>query len=637
MKWLAACAVALAFALGPASAKAAFGPLGDDLRISFMGPNGSTAYSAEYPSVAHNPGASECLVVWSGEALTTPLGEIETEVFAQRVSTNGALLGGPIRVSDMGPDGDASYEASSPRVAYSRANDQYLVTWEGDDNTAPLVDDEFEVFGQLLGATGGAVGVNDFRISDMGPDGDVSYDASSSSVSYNSADSLWLVTWRGDDNTPPLVDNEFEVFGQVLTAAGIQAGANDFRISDMGPDANPSYDASNPSVAYSSADNQFLVIWYGDDDSAPLVDNEFEVFGQRLTNFGAEGGANDFRVSDMGPDANPSYGAFNPSVAYGSADNQFLVTWYGDDDTPPLVDNEYEIYGQRLDRTGVQVGVNDSRVSDMGPDGNANYGAFSPSVAYSSADNQFLVTWSGDDNTAPLVESESEIFGRLLGATGGAAGSNDLRISDVGPNGDANYDASNPSVAYSSADDQFFVTWWGDDNTPPLVDDEEEIFGRRLGQPPPPPPGGGGTPGGGNSDTVAPRFLSLALSPGAFAAFSTGPGVRPARARGTRVTYRLSEAATATFRVQRALAGRRLRGRCVRPTRANRGRPRCNRYRSLRGSFGHTGRAGINRFRFSGRLARRKLRPGSYRLVATAKDAAANTSKPVRRPFRIIR
>jgi hypothetical protein len=92
-----------------------------------------------------------------------------------------------------------------------------------------------------------------------------------------------------------------------------------------------------------------------------------------------------------------------------------------------------------------------------------------------------------------------------------------------------------------------------------------------------------------------------------------------------------------TFRVQRVLAGRTVGGRCVRPTPANRGKPSCKRYRTLRGRFEHPGAAGLNRFRFSGRLARRELRPGSYRLVATAKDAAVNTSPPVRTLFRIIR
>jgi hypothetical protein len=99
-------------------------------------------------------------------------------------------------------------------------------------------------------------------------------------------------------------------YRQVLTAAGVQAGANGFRISDTGPDGDTSYSANFPSVAYNSAVNRFLMTSYSDDDSPPLVDNELEIFGQRLDRAGVELGANDLRISDMGPDGNPSYNLF---------------------------------------------------------------------------------------------------------------------------------------------------------------------------------------------------------------------------------------------------------------------------------------------------------------------------------------
>jgi len=48
----------------------------------------------------------------------------------------------------MGPDGDVYYRAWYPAVAYNSAEDEYLVVWQGDDNTAPLVDEEYEIYGQ---------------------------------------------------------------------------------------------------------------------------------------------------------------------------------------------------------------------------------------------------------------------------------------------------------------------------------------------------------------------------------------------------------------------------------------------------------------------------------------------------------
>ena len=64
---------------------------------------------------------------------------------------------------------------------------------------------------------------------------------------------------------------------------------------------------------------------------------------------------------------------------------------------------------------------------------------------------------------------------------------------------------------------------------------------------------------------------------------------------------------------------------------------RCTRYVRVRGSFTHDGQAGLNRFKFTGRLRGRTLRPGRYRLVAAASNAAGNRSKPRRTKFRIVR
>jgi hypothetical protein len=49
------------------------------------------------------------------------------------------------------------------------------------------------------------------------------------------------------------------------------------------------------------------------------------------------------------------------------------------------------------------------------------------------------------------------------------------------------------------------------------------------------------------------------------------------------------------------------------------------------------GKAGTNRLRFSGRVKRRALKRGSYRLLAVAVDAAGNRSTQLSRAFRIMR
>ena len=461
-------------------------PIGDDdFRLSDMGPDGDPGYDAGFPAVAYSPVQNEYLVVWTGDDDTLQLVDDEFEIYGQRVdAAAGDEIGVDTRLSDMGVDGSTAYAAEEPAVAYNAAAGEYLVVWYGDDNSAPLVDGEFEVYGQRVdAASGAAVGTNDFRLSDMGPEGDPDYDANYPAVAGNSSGNQYLVTWEGDDDTPPLVDQEFEVHGQwVDGSSGAELGA-DRRLSDAGPGENAGYQAwFDPAVAYNPVNNEYLVVWTGSDNAPPLTQPEMEIYGQRVdAATGAEVGANDLRLSTMGPDGDTSYVAAYPAVAYNSLANEYLVVWMGSDDLAGLAPGEFEIYVQRLDAaTGAEVGANDLRISAMGPDGDTDYAAYHPAVAYSPHENRYLVVWSGDDDTAPLVDGEEEVFGQVLLPDGGQVGPNDFRISDMGPDGDAGYDALMPDVAYNGADLEFLVVWMGDDDAPPLVDEEREVFGRRI-------------------------------------------------------------------------------------------------------------------------------------------------------------
>lgn len=136
-------------------------------------------------------------------------------------------------------------------------------------------------------------------------------------------------------------------------------------------------------------------------------------------------------------------------------------------------------------------------------------------------------------------------------------------------------------------------------------------------------------------DTAKPVLGALSISPARFRARRSGPSI--AAAVGSTVSYSLSETASVYFRVQRALQGRRVSGRCVRPKRSNRRARKCTRYRTLSGSFTHKGHTGSNKFRFTGRLTGRKLVPGRYRLRGRALDATGNKSAQRRIRFRILR
>jgi hypothetical protein len=542
----------------------------NDLRISDMGPDGYRVYDAQHPVVVYAAQEDEYVVAWEGDDDTGSLVEGESEIFVQRIdAATGAEVGvNDARISDMGPDGDPRFDANAPAIAYSSTLNEYLVAWEGDDDTGYLIDGESEIFVQQLdAATGSEIGINDHRISAMGPDGSEFYDARFPAAAYNPDRNEYLLVWEGDDSESGLVEAETEIFGQRLDAvSGIQVGTDDFRISQMGPDGDPRFDAVAPAVAYSHDDRQYLVVWEGDTQTELLVDDEFEIFSRRidaatgsplgsfdirLSDMGADGdvnydargpalafsgtsgeyfvswsgddgsegandesfeafgqrvdsatgeevGTNDVLLSDMGSTGDLDFDARVPAVAYNPVDDEYLVVWQGDDDGGSLSDGEFEIFAQRIDaRGGYEVGANDIRLSDMGPDGDMSYDAMNPAVAYNSANHEYLVVWEGEDDTGLLVAGEFEIFGqRLEASTGLETGTNDFRISDMGPDGSTLYDASRPDIAYNPANNEYLVVWVGDDDTYPLVDGEMEIRGQRIA-------GASGSPVGTNDFVIS--------------------------------------------------------------------------------------------------------------------------------------
>jgi streptogramin lyase len=140
-----------------------------------------------------------------------------------------------------------------------------------------------------------------------------------------------------------------------------------------------------------------------------------------------------------------------------------------------------------------------------------------------------------------------------------------------------------------------------------------------------PATGGGG--GGGTTppppDTTAPVVSNV----------SAPATLRVGRSGTLHLT--LSEAATVSIRFERVLPGRRTaRGRCVTQRRhASHGR-RCRRLKAI-GTQARSAAAGANALAIGGKLGRRTLPAGRYRLTIVARDAAGNASAPVRRTLTV--
>jgi hypothetical protein len=139
-----------------------------------------------------------------------------------------------------------------------------------------------------------------------------------------------------------------------------------------------------------------------------------------------------------------------------------------------------------------------------------------------------------------------------------------------------------------------------------------------LGDVPPagsdPATGGDQSQIGGTSlgDTLAPLVSRFRTSHKVFAVGRAITAVS-ASVRGTRFGYTLSEPAKVVVKIQRVRNGRTI-GKLVR-----------------------SASAGANALRFSGRIGAKALRPGKYRAVITATDAAGNRSAPRRLSFQVVR
>jgi len=202
-----------------------------------------------------------------------------------------------------------------------------------------------------------------------------------------------------------------DINGQIVNSVGNPVGA-EITIS------NAIGNQFNPSVAFNTIANQYLVVWNDNSD----------IYGQLVNANGTLAGSN-FPISTA------ANGQENPSVAYNSSTNQYLVVWH---DHRNGISN-LDIYGQLVDSVGNLVG------SEIAVSTAAN-NQIMPSVTYNSSTNQYLVVWH-DTRSG----TNSHIYGQLVNAIGTLSGSN-FPISTAA-NG---YD---PSVVYNSSTNQYLVVW----------------------------------------------------------------------------------------------------------------------------------------------------------------------------------
>ncbi len=175
----------------------------------------------------------------------------------------------------------------------------------------------------------------------------------------------------------------------------------------MGPDGNDLFDATNAAITYNSIENEYLVVWQGDDNNQS-VNSAFEIYGQRLSSGGEEVGENDFRITEVGTDNNNGFFAERPSIAHDQLNNRYLVVWEAVDREGN--NNEDEAWGQFIDPKGFPLFIDDFRISEMGVAGKIGFEVNNVHVVLNIVEGNFLAVWAGEEEG---LNDEFEIYGQL--------------------------------------------------------------------------------------------------------------------------------------------------------------------------------------------------------------------------------
>jgi hypothetical protein len=420
--------------------------------------------------------ATETRLWVDGQALATA---------AYPVTIDPTLAAGEVRISQSGADDDPTIDAFDPAVAYNSTNNQFMVVWTSDANADGDV--------TLYGATVTAATTTSFMI-------DNGADAYRPAITYNSTDNQFLVVWQRDgliqsarlDNSGNVLNNfsinstnvslhpavtynsinnqylvvwqeevnngEFEIVARRFSNTG--TGLGKVTVSTTGTAANKESRAQDPAVTYNSTNNQYLVVWSA--DSSDSGDNEYQIYGQRLDHNAADVG-NDFQISTNAT-------AIQPSVSYASSSNQYMVVWAS---TATSVQT-YNIFARRVSNSGT---LPESEFQVSPATGGMQFDAAHAQVAFNPVENIFLVAWRADETT----DEDHEIYVAWLDDSTGTAVIDTAAVSSMGPDGDGNYQADRPAVAYGALIEEALVVWEGDDNNGSLVDNKMEIYGSFVG------------------------------------------------------------------------------------------------------------------------------------------------------------
>lgn len=326
-----------------------------------------------YPRVGYTPGTY--LVTWQDGRSTA-----KWDIWGQRLSTSFQLTGSNLSIYA------GTFHDYAPAVAGLDTTSQFAVLYATDTNGGGLL----QIHGCLVSAFGDIVkrfAVREWNNQRRKP-----------AVAARLGSSEYLVTWTDDAH-----QTSSDILGRVVTSSGsFPASHIAIARGRKGQEA--------PTLAYSPAHDQYLVVWMDYRNGA-----DYQIWGRRLTGAGVPVGA-DFAIGDR--TTSILYGL--PAVAYNTTTNEYLVVWQ----EIPSQSIGYEIYARRVTWNGTLPAASFlvSRDSNAGNEG-------APRVVYNSRANEFLVGWNAYDDKGSRLW---RVWGQRVSAAGTLAGSGFLISASTG-------------------------------------------------------------------------------------------------------------------------------------------------------------------------------------------------------------
>lgn len=323
-------------------------PLGSDIAIA------TGRLGQRLPSVAYLPTNRTYLIAWQQHKKDF-MQEADPDrsfylygydVFGQRLSETGALLGGAIRLSEQfgnpaNPDPDD--HQWHPEVEPHPSDGSFLVAWH-DGRTRQLYPDLYrddendrttfkDIHAQVVEANGALRGSNvaltlDPNNTDFQIIGNAKRIQQYASIVYNSQDNRYFAVWEDDRAgtgnphayAPLYYDRlDMDIYGGFFDANGAPLGANFLIYAGVGAQRYAR-------VAYNSRDSEYLVVFQEFIEGASYR----KVYAQRVASDGSPIGAL-LAIDEQAANINPvnPYESWipRPDVAYNAATNQYLVVW----------------------------------------------------------------------------------------------------------------------------------------------------------------------------------------------------------------------------------------------------------------------------------------------------------------------